>query len=266
MKSFHAVCNIECEAFKDSCIAQRQGQPSHKPSAKSKTSHTRSPSKETRVLSNKRPRKKTSQPTTTHRISDDDHTPTNEVEKTWSPTGQPSLNTRQPTSQPTTESPSYQPTSRPSVSTDDVASLPTFKPSKHLTKKPSNNPHRTTHHPSHRPTPHSTKSPISHAPIPSPITTCESLYNSCVARCPVVLPYTIFESFQQFSCYEEGPPSAAPTAAVVATMSPTLSPTIAPSRQSFSSFEIVQVYLFIKQCCYVTMCYTVLLRNQFHYR
>ena len=240
LKPLHAVCNIECEVFKESCVAQRQGHPSHKPSAKSKTSQTRSPSIESRVLTNKRPRKKTSQPTT-HRIADDDHTPTNEDEKTWSPTGQPTRITRQPTSQPATESPSYQPSSRPSVSNDDAASLPTFKPSKHVTKKPSNNPHRTTHHPSHRPTPHSTKSPISHAPIPSPITTCESLYNSCVARCPVVLPYTMFESFQQFSCYEEGPPSAAPSAAAVIV---TMTPTIAPSTQSFSSLEIVQVYLF----------------------
>ena len=231
--SSHAVCSEQCEAFKDSCLAKSQ--PSQKPLAPPSPSRSRSPSLTSRALANKRPRKKTSQPTRS-RVSDDDHPPVKEDVETPSPTWQPSSSvTHQPTSQPTTRSPSCQPSSQPSISTDDGPSQPTLSPSKHLSRKPSISPHRSTHHPSHRATPHSTKNPISHAPIP----TCESLHKSCLERCPVVLRYTMHESFLQFSCFEAESPSAAPSA----TNMITTSPTVAPTAQSLSSVEIVQVYL-----------------------
>ena len=254
------MCSEQCSAFKESCLAKANKQPpTHNPSPSTRPlsphSHSHSPSVASRILANKRPRKRTSQPTR-YSVPDDDHP----QEDTSSPTGQPSRSvtvdkTYQPTSQPSfiTSDPSRQPSSQPSTSIDDASSPPTSPPSAFSSRKPSSkklhkSPIKSTHRPTHRPSRHATShKPTSHAPTP----TCESLYTSCLARCPIVLPYTMYSAFEQFSCFEVVVPSAAPTATRVIT----LPPTIGPTTLTYSSFEIVQVHLISADITPVSHCW-----------
>lgn len=224
---FNSVCSEQCAVFRDSCLATRH--PSSEPSINAPASLA------SRVL--KRTRTKSVQPTRS-RVPDDDAPPISGDDDVPSPSCQPTSQPQRPSHKPF-HRPSHQPSGQPSITAIVDTYQPTSLPSAVATEKPSarNHPKRTakpSNHPFHKAIPHNSKKPISPPETPS----CEGLYKACVARCPVVLPYTVYEAYQQFNCFTAETPTAAPSFPSHTKMR---NPTVAPTTAIVSTVDIVQV-------------------------
>ena len=217
------VCSAQCADYRDSCLATRH--PSSEPSISAPASLA------SRAL--KRTRTRSVQPTRS-RVSDDDTPPISGDDDVPSPSWQPTSQPQRPSHRPNRRT-TYHPSAQPSTTAVVDTYQPTSLPSAAATEKPSarNHPKRTAK-PSNHPFHHNSKKPISPPETPS----CEGLYKSCVARCPIVLPYTVYGAYQQFNCFTADTPTAAPSSPSHSKMR---NPTVAPTAAIVSTVDIVQV-------------------------